>query len=176
MFKPVLLATSKLTRLVESCFPWPLLTCLAPFSSLPRTSPTHGCQGRVRPAWSSSYRCTPRGYAKVGHWQAAFAGWDTIQVAQALEVIQNSDGREGGIPHRAGASHNASHQQPEPLHSSDSALPERLWQCRGERGIWASSWSSLRQHWGKQVPSWHSHPAGPGGAGGRARRRGGGHQ
>ena len=35
--------------------------------------------------------------------QAAYAGWDTIQVAQALEVIQESDGREGGIPHKTGA-------------------------------------------------------------------------
>eukprot|EP00913_Durusdinium_trenchii_P011460 g10760.t2 len=41
-----------------------------------------------------------RGWALVV--QAAYAGWDTIQVAQALEVIQEGDGREGEIPHKQG--------------------------------------------------------------------------
>ena len=50
--------------------------------------------------------------------QAAYAGWDTIQVAQALEVIQESDGREGEIPHKAGANRHQHAGQSDPSHQA----------------------------------------------------------
>eukprot|EP00913_Durusdinium_trenchii_P006898 g6489.t1 len=51
--------------------------------------------------------------------QAAYAGWDTIQVAQALEVIQESDGREGEIPHKAAGANRHQHAgQSDPSHQA----------------------------------------------------------
>ena len=56
-----------------------------------------------------------RGWALVV--QAAYAGWDTIQVAQALEVIQEGDGREGQMPQKTG-------QAPIHLHPEQRLLPD----------------------------------------------------
>ena len=82
---------------VEPCLPWPLLSCLASLSPLSRTPSPHECQRRLRPTWCPSYSTCPGVITPQG-----YAGWDTIEVAQALEVIQESDGREGEIPHNAG--------------------------------------------------------------------------
>ena len=51
--------------------------------------------------------------------QAAYAGWDTIQVAQALEVIQKDNGREGALPHRTAS--RAQDSRPHPSSSTSSS-------------------------------------------------------
>ena len=59
--------------------------------------------------------------------QAAYAGWDTIQVAQALEVIQKDNGREGALPHRT-----ASRAQDSKAHPSSSASSSTMTSTSGK--------------------------------------------
>lgn len=58
---------------------------------------------------SSSVSCTPMQRLGFGGASSIYAGWDTIQVAQALEVIQEGNGREGALLYKAGQSTKTPH-------------------------------------------------------------------
>ena len=74
--------------------------------------------------------------------QAAYAGWDTMQVAQALEVIQEDDGREGTLPYKAKGGRLAA-----PYHSS-SSTPSPGERCGSAEGSeFQGGFFILREHY-----------------------------
>ncbi|CAK9010326.1 unnamed protein product [Durusdinium trenchii] len=123
--------------------------------------PTHLCEWGASPSdrpemrykkgqWNLEYlgqgehRCIQHVSALVV--QAAYAGWDTMQVAQALEVIQEDDGREGALPYKAKAGKLATPYTSATSSSSSTPSPgERCGSAEGSE--FQGGFFILREHY-----------------------------